>query len=87
MNKLIDILAKASNGRFMTVTFVKKDGTLRTINGRTGVHFNGEASPVRYDANDQAYILMWSVRDRNFRRINLNTVERIASQGSVLFSA
>lgn len=28
----------AARGKFVTVQFVKKDGTVRTLNGRTGVY-------------------------------------------------
>ena len=36
MATIKDVLNKA-NGTFVTVTFIKKDGTIRVLNGRTGV--------------------------------------------------
>lgn len=74
-------LIENSNGKFMTVTFVKKDGQERTLNGRIGVHYNGEAAPSRFDAHIKPYLLLWEVKTRGFRRINLDTIKAINTAG------
>lgn len=90
MNTLLscvtDTVAKLTNGRFMTVDFIKADGTERTINGRVGVKYNGTKSPIRLDGAGKKYLLVYSVRDKGFRRINIETVKRISAEGSVLYS-
>jgi hypothetical protein len=88
LNALIDSIIEQSRGRFLTVTFRKNNGEIRTINGRVGVHHNGWAADHRYDSfgNETYYFLIWSVRDRGFRRINAENVIRIASQGTVIFT-
>ena len=86
MNTLINMIATATNGRFFTVTFTTKAGRERTINGRTGVRYRGEASPVRMDGAGTEYLLIWSVKDRSYRRVNLDTVKRISFKGSVVYA-
>lgn len=88
LNALIDTLIEQSNGRFMTITFRKNNGQLRTINGRVGVYHDGLPALHRYDSfgTQSYYFLIWSVRDRGFRRINAEKVVRIASQGTVLYN-
>ena len=84
MNKLIDTLVRESNGKFLTLTFKKVGGSMRTINGRIGV----DGSDYRFDAqNGKPYLLIWEVKSRGYRRVSLDTVERIASQGAVLYTA
>ncbi|MDC1406685.1 hypothetical protein N8314_03970 [Akkermansiaceae bacterium] len=43
-----------SNGRMITVVFEKADGTLRTMNGRTGVKKHLKGGTKTYDAQDTA---------------------------------
>lgn len=84
MNTLIDSIIEESNGKFMTITFRKNNGHLRTINGRIGVFYEGMAADHRYDSLEQrqAYFLIWSVKERGYRRINANNVISIRSQGT-----
>ena len=87
MKKLIDAVIKGSKGRFVTVTFTKKDGTTRRVNGRIGVRFGKEAAPARYDGKGQPYFLLWEVRSRGYKRINADAVQRVATDGVVLYDA
>ena len=84
MNTLIDRIIEESKGKFMTITFRKNNGDLRTINGRIGVFYEGMASDHRYDSLEkrQAYFLIWSVRERGYRRVNADNVISIRSQGT-----
>ena len=49
----------ASTGQFCTVTFIKEDGTVRTINGRTGVkkYSKGYQRSAKAEA---LYLLVWT---------------------------
>lgn len=42
-----------TDGRFFTVTFIKKDGTERTMNCRTKVVKHLVGGPRKYDGNDK----------------------------------
>ena len=87
MNRLFDLIVKASKGRFVTITFRKKDGTLRTINGRIGVNYKGERADARMDSLTDQYVLIYGMREKGFRRVNLDTIESVASEGTIVYSA
>ena len=65
-----DILA--SNGKFVTVTFLKKDGTVRKMNCRMGVtkHLKGGESTL--DA--EQYITVFDMAKGAYRAINRDTI-------------
>ena len=54
MNKLnqVQSIMNQANGKFMTVVFEKADGTLRTMNGRTGVKKHLQGGIKTFDAKD-----------------------------------
>ena len=56
-----------SNGKFLTVTFRKKDGTIRVMNCRLGVtkHLKGGASTL--DA--EKYITVYDLKSEGYRAI------------------
>jgi len=81
-NICIDTLVKASKGRFVTVTFKTKSGRTRVLNGRIGVG----GAPARKDTQTGGkYLLLWEVKTRGYRRVNLATVSRIAMEKTELF--
>ena len=82
-NICIDTLVKASKGRFVTVTFKTKSGRTRVLNGRIGVG----GAPARQDskATGGKYLLLWEVKTRGYRKVNLRTVSRIAMEKTELF--
>lgn len=61
-----------TNGKFVTVTFVKKDGTVRKMNCRTGVtkHLKGGESTL--DA--EQYVTVYDVAKASYRAINRDTI-------------
>lgn len=84
---LLDTAIAQANGRFVTITFRKNDGSLRRINGRFGVHFRGEAAET-YEAASTGrwYYRIWSAKDRGFRLVNAHQIVNIASQGVSIFN-
>ena len=50
----------AQTGQFCTVTFVKEDGTIRTINGRTGVKKYIKGTGERSKETASKYLLVWT---------------------------
>jgi hypothetical protein len=65
----------ASNGKFVTVTFLKKDGTVRKMNCRTGVtkHLKGGESTLNADQ----YITVFDIAKGAYRAINQDTILEI----------
>ena len=59
MNKLTEVIEN-SNGKILTVVFVKKDGTERVLNGRLGVtkHLKGGVSK-----NGDQYITIFDLQN------------------------
>lgn len=78
MKTISDFIAQ-SNGKFLTVEFFKKDGSLRKITGRTGVlkHLKGGKSTV--DAN--RYIVLYENASAGYRCINKSTIVSVKCNG------
>ena len=85
INVCMDTLVKNSKGRFLTVTFKTKAGYTKKLNGRIGVH----GAPYRHDSETTGgkYLLIWEVKTRTPKRVNLRTIERIAMDKTVLYVA
>lgn len=58
-------LINNSKGRFFTVTFVKNNGTTRTINGS------------RKNQTPLGNITMYSAKDKGYRTVNPNTIRSL----------
>lgn len=68
-------MLRASNGKFVTVTFVKKDGTVRTLNGRLGVvkHLKGGVSNL----DPHQYTVVYDVVNKGYRAVNNSTIQSV----------
>ena len=78
MIKLSDII-KASSGKFFTVTFTKKDGSIRTLNGRLGVtkYLKGGKSTLSPDQ----FITVYDVQSKGYRAVNVDTIQSVTVDG------
>jgi hypothetical protein len=76
--QIADFIAQ-SKGKFITVTFVKKDGTTRVLNGRTGVtkHLKGGTSTVNYDK----YLVLFDMHTAGYRCVNRDTILSVTCEG------
>lgn len=72
---------EASN-KFMTVTFMKKDKTVRTINGRLNVkkYLRGGKATVDTDK----FLVLYSIADQGYRAVNKDSILSIAVDGVVI---
>ena len=78
-------LVKGSEGKFFTVTFIKKDGTERVLNGRVGV-YKSKHAPLKgvglsYNPEDYGLATVFDVAKKAYRTINLATVTAIKIDG------
>lgn len=77
-------LYKNQQGRIITVEFVKKDGTIRHLNGRFGVRkylsnpMGGHNWTHDYDRH---YLTIFDMKKLAYRVINLRTVLNIKASG------
>ena len=96
---IVTDLLKNARGRFITTTHVKTDGSLRTINGRFGVHKNVTGRGMNHDpASYGQHVISEVVRIRDargrfstnylqYRTVNLNTLTRARFNGKVLIAS
>jgi len=75
-------LIESTNGKFFSVQFIKKDGTVRNMVARTGVTVGvkGTGHPVSQEA---MVIRIWDVQKKAFRCIPLNRINFIKFRGIV----
>lgn len=78
-SKVFAQMIEQSNGKMVTVTFIKQDGSTRILNGRLGVkkYLKGGKSSV--DANE--YISIYDVQNKGYRSVNRNTIVALRMQG------
>jgi len=65
LNKIIE------SGRFVTVEFIKKDGSIGHVHGRTGVKKHTKGG-VR-TSSDTEYIMFYDIH-KGYRNVNRNTI-------------
>jgi hypothetical protein len=63
-----------TKGEFFTVTFVKKDGTTRTMNARLGVKKYLKGGELRYDASQKGLLPVFDAQKGEYRMINIPTI-------------
>ena len=68
-----------SKGRFLTVEFIKADGSLRKINGRLGVKKYLAGGSCKLDLNK--FIIIYDLAARGYRAINKNTIVNVNTTG------
>jgi len=60
-------MIKNSNGKMITVTFVKANGNQRTINGNY----------KKAQKNDLGYLTVYSMKDGGYRTVNTRTIKSV----------
>lgn len=68
-----------SNGKMVTVTFIKQDGSTRILNGRLGVKKYLKGGKLNVDTNE--YISIYDVQNKGYRSVNRNTIVALRMQG------
>jgi len=77
-------LYKDQRGKIITVSFVKKDGSVRHLNGRFGVSkYLKTGSNYNWTHNyDRHYLTIFDMQKLAYRVINLKTVLQIKAKGN-----
>ena len=78
-SKALASLIEKSNGRMVTVTFIKQDGSERILNGRLGVKKYIKGSSL--NKNSTEYITMYDVKNKGYRRVNRDTIIAVRCDG------
>lgn len=70
-------------GKFVSVDFVKKDGTARGLNGRLGVrnHLQGGSDSLADRRHLTPYLCVFDAKEMGYRNVNLATVSQVRASG------
>ena len=82
MNKREKII-RAMGNKIFTVTFTKKDGTVRVMNARRGVTKGVVGVGLPYNAEEKGLITVYDMKIRQFRTVNVETVQTVKSVGTI----
>ena len=78
-------IIKGSGGQFISVTFTKKNGEVRDLNGRMGVYKSKHApltgQGLAYNPNDYGLVGIFDVQKKAYRMININTLTCLKIKG------
>lgn len=78
---LLQNLIENSNGKFVTVTFTKKNGETRVLNGRMGVTSALKGGKSTIDPSK--FITIFDVQAGGYRSINRETIKEVRVGGIV----
>ena len=78
-SKVLASLIEKSNGKMITVTFVKKNGDTRVLNGRLGVtkYLKG----TKINTSPAEYITIFDVKNNGYRSINRENILGVRCDG------
>lgn len=82
-----ELIKKELGNKIFTITFTKKDGTLRKLKGRLGVTKALQGGEKKYDDKDYNYLTVFDLEKNAYRTVNLNTVKEIKYKGKVITNA
>ena len=64
----------ATNGKFFSVSFIKKDGSERKMTARLGVKKDIKGVGMKYDPLERNLIVVFDIHKKAYRMINLSTI-------------
>lgn len=78
-SQILQSIIEESDGKFVTVDFIKKDGTFRTLTGRMGVtkHLKGGTSNV----DPAKFITIYDTVNKGYRSINRESIQAVRAAG------
>ena len=71
-------------GKLFSVTFEKKDGSLRTMTARLGVRKYLTGGGSKFDAELRGMVRVFSMRDKGYRTVTAEKIVRLKAYGRVL---
>lgn len=79
-----EILKALLGSQFFSVVFTKSDGTKRKMLCKLGVKKYLKGGQKSYDDKAKGHLTVYSVNDKGYRTVNLNTLEQIKVKGKVI---
>lgn len=69
-----NLLKETSNKKIFSVTFIKKDGSLRKMNAMRGVRKGVKGVGHSFNPSEKNLLTVYDMQIRDFRFVNLNDV-------------
>ena len=72
-------LIRATEGKIFNSTFIKKDGTVRSLTGRLKVtkHLKEGAKPQPFNPKDYNLQCVYDMKAKGYRMLNINTLTNL----------
>jgi hypothetical protein len=80
INNILGLLGN----KFFTITFIKKDLSIRTINGRLKVTKYLKGGDCTLDK--EKFLIVYSLKDKGYRAINKETILNIKMDNMIIFN-
>lgn len=80
MNALADIVTQ-SKGKFLTVVFYKKDGSIRSMNCRLGVTKHLKGGECTLDRSK--FLIVYDMLKKGYRAIDKDSIISVSIGGSI----
>ena len=71
----VEQIIKSSKGKFFSAIFIKKDGTLRTMNCRLGVKKYLKGGTLKFNPSNKGLVVVCDMQKKAYRMININTIQ------------
>jgi hypothetical protein len=71
-----------NNGRFFSVRFIKKDGSLRKMTCKKVVKKAINGKGAKYNALERGYLPVYDVSKKEYRTLNFNTLMQVQTERS-----
>lgn len=82
VNKLkLAALLKDAGTQYVSLEFIKKDGSLRKMNGQFGVTKHLKGGVNKTVKPDNAYMTIYDAKAKGYRTINLETIKSLRVGG------
>jgi hypothetical protein len=78
------VLNEISDGQICTITFVKKNGDVRVMNGRVGVKKGVKGVGHKFNPADKGLLQFFDIQIQQHRFVNINTLLSVKANG-ILF--
>jgi hypothetical protein len=69
-----NLLQETSNKKIFSVTFIKKDGSLRKMNAMRGVQKGVKGVGHSFNPSEKNLLTVYDMQKRDFRFVNLNEI-------------
>ena len=82
-SEIEQMISNLANGTIYSVSFIKKDGTIRIMNARRGVKKGVKGVGMSYNPTEKDLVVVFDMQKEAFRMINAETILEIKAEKKV----